>query len=281
MSTPVSLKQLAEGKTDGINKATYFKVRPDLVEFEEGFNLREEGAELDAHIERLYLAMKEGAYIPPIDVSIVDGRVVARDGHCRTRAARRLMSEGIEYMLEARQLRGNEADSVFHMLGSDQGMKFSPLAQGHGFMRLVRYGHDVAAIARRLGLHRATVENGLALVESPVAVQKMIAAGEVSAHTALKAVRAHGTQATAKLAEGVKVAKAAGKKKATAKHIEPKAKKAPAAPPAAPQAAPIAQGVGAPLFELAQRVAALDTSKPLPVLALVSLVQAAKAITGT
>lgn len=67
-----SLKALAEGKTDGFQKAAYFKVRPDVVELEPGFNLREEGAELTEHIERLYHAMKAGAYIPPIDVSVID-----------------------------------------------------------------------------------------------------------------------------------------------------------------------------------------------------------------
>ncbi len=46
MNAPVSLKQLAEGKAEGIQKATYFKVDPDVVEFEPGFNLREEGPEL-------------------------------------------------------------------------------------------------------------------------------------------------------------------------------------------------------------------------------------------
>ena len=35
-----SLKALAEGKTDGFQKAAYFKVRPDVVELEPGFNLR-------------------------------------------------------------------------------------------------------------------------------------------------------------------------------------------------------------------------------------------------
>lgn len=69
-----SLKALAESKAEGIQKATYFKVRPDLVELEPGFNLREEGPELDEHIERLYHAMKAGAYIPPIDVAVVAGR---------------------------------------------------------------------------------------------------------------------------------------------------------------------------------------------------------------
>lgn len=221
MTKQISLKALAEGKADGIQKATYFKVRPDVVEFEQGFNLREEGADLDAHIEHLYHAMKAGAYIPPIDVAVIDGRVIVRDGHCRTRAARRLLAEGVEYLLEARHLRGNDSDAVFHMLGSDQGRHFTPLEQGRGFLRLINMGHAVAEIAARTGMHRSTIENGLALAEAPVAVQKMVAEGKVASHTALKAVRQEGAaKATEKLAAGIKVAEKAGKKKATAKHID-------------------------------------------------------------
>lgn len=221
-----SLKQLAENKTAGIQKATYFKVSPDVVEFEAGFNLREEGPELDAHIERLYLAMKEGAYIPPIDVSVESGRVIARDGHCRTRAARRLIAEGIEYQLEARQLRGNDADAVFHMLGSAQGKAFTPLEQGRGFLRLLRFGFEVSEIAKKTGLHRSTIENGLALAEAPAAVQSMVAEGKVSSSLALQTVREHGTGAAEKLEAAVKTAEAVGKKKATAKHVALKPPKA-------------------------------------------------------
>jgi len=218
-----SLKALAESKTDGIQKATYFKVRPDLVEFEDGFNLRDEGPELDEHLERMYVAMKAGAYFPPIDVSVVDGRVIVRDGHCRTRTARRLMSEGIDVLLEARQLRGNETESVLHMLGSGQGKAFTPLEQARGFLRLIRWGMKVQEIADRTGLHRSTIENGLALVEAPAAVQTMVAAGEVSASVAVKTVRKQGaTKAAETLAAAVQTAKAAGKTKATAKHVEPK-----------------------------------------------------------
>lgn len=217
----LSLKALAEGKADGIQKATYFKVRPDVVELEPGFNLREEGAELTEHIERLYHAMKAGAYIPPIDVSVIDGRVLVRDGHCRTRAALRLLQEGTEYLLEARQLRGNDADAVFHMLGSGQGKHFTPLEQGRGFLRLINMGHTVAEIAARTGMHRSTIENGLALAEAPVAVQKMVAEGKVASHTALKTVRKVGAEkAVETLAKGVKEAEKVGKKKATAKHID-------------------------------------------------------------
>lgn len=169
-----SLKAMAEGKVEGIQKATYFKVDPQLVEFEEGFNLREEGPDLDAYLDSLYQAMKAGAAIPPIDVSVVDGRIVARDGHCRTRAARRLVAEGIEYMLEARQYRGNDADCVLHMLGTAQGKSLTPLEQGRGYLRLTRYGMTVVQISERTGLHRNTIDNWLILAEAPSDIQQML-----------------------------------------------------------------------------------------------------------
>lgn len=196
MTTPVSLKQLAEGKAEGVQKATYFKISPDVIEFEDGFNLREEGAELDEHLERMYVAMKAGAYFPPIDVSVIDGRIIARDGHCRTRTAKRLKKEGVDIMLEARQFRGNEAECVFHMISSSQGKPLTPLESGRGYLRLIRYGLEIPAICARTGVSRTTVENGLILAEAPVAIQQMIVKGEVSAHVAIDMIRKHGSKAT-------------------------------------------------------------------------------------
>lgn len=220
MATPVSLKQLAEGKSEGIQKATYFKVSPDIIKFEKSWNGRDEGADLDAYLLQLYTAMKAGAFIPPIDVEVVDGEVICRDGHCRTRAAQKLVEEGIPYMLEARQIRGNEADMVYHMVGTAAGRPLSPLEQGRVFLRLTRYGQSIAEIATRTGLNRSTIENGLALAGMPVEAQAMVSSGQVASHLALKTVRKHGKAATEKLQEAVKVAKAAGKTKATAKHVE-------------------------------------------------------------
>jgi ParB family chromosome partitioning protein len=287
-----SLKALAEGKTDGIQKATIFKVRPDVVELEEGFNLREEGAELDEHIERLYHAMKAGAYIPPIDVAVIEGRVLVRDGHCRTRAARRLVAEGIDYQLEARQLRGNDADAVFHMLGSGQGKHFTPLEQGRGFLRLINFGHTVAQIAARSGLHRSTIENGLALAEAPAAVQKLVAEGKVASHTALKVVRKEGGEkAVKKLVEGVKAAEAQGKAKATGKHLAepkprgqtkpPKEKAAPTPVKARRADDPeISPAQLAAFLVLAKTVESLDASVPLPPRVVADLVGQARVLVG-
>jgi len=273
MSKSPSLKALAESKTDGFQKATFFKIRPDKIEVEPGFNLREDSAELDAHIERLYVAMKAGAYIPPIDVVCVEG-------HCRTKAALRLLAEGVEYLLEARQLRGNDSDAVFHMLGSDQGRHFTPLEQGRGFLRLIVMGHSVAAIAERTGLHRSSIENGLALAEAPVAVQKMVAEGKVASHTALKAVREHGgAGATEKLAEGVKVAEKAGKAKATSKHIDGPKERGQTLPPVKDKA-PAMRFDAARALTLVERIAALNPLLNLKHEAVAELVAEARAIVG-
>lgn len=219
MTTPVSLKQLAEGKAEGVQKATYFKISPDVIEFEDGFNLREEGAELDEHLERMYVAMKAGAYFPPIDVSVIDGRIIARDGHCRTRTAKRLKKEGVDIMLEARQFRGNEAECVFHMISSSQGKPLTPLESGRGYLRLIRYGLEVPEICARTGVSRTTVENGLILAEAPVAIQQMIVKGEVSAHVAIDVIRKHGSKAVEVLRETLDKAKAGGNSKVTKKHV--------------------------------------------------------------
>lgn len=220
MSKPFpSLKAMAEEKVDGIAKMTIFTVDPDVVEFEEGFNLREEGPELDAHLEALYQAMKAGANVPPIDVSVVDGRVIARDGHCRTRTARRLKVEGVPYLLQARQFRGNDAECVFHMISSAQGKSLTPLEAGRGFLRLLRYNLTVADICRRTGLNRTTVDNGIILAEAPAAVQKMIGSGQVSAQVALDILKKHGTKAEEVLRGIVEKVQGTGVKKVTKKHV--------------------------------------------------------------
>lgn len=213
-----SLKAMAEDKQDGIQKATYFKVDPTVIQFEAGFNLREEGPDLDEHIERLYQSMKAGAYVPPIDVTVEAGVIIVRDGHCRTRAARRLRDEGIEYMLEARQFRGNEVECVLHMVSSAQGKSLTPLEQGRGFLRLTKYGMTVVQIVERTGLHRTTIDNYLLLAEAPVEVQVLINGGVVSSQVAVDAIRKHGKKAATVLKKLVAKVKKEGGTKVTKKH---------------------------------------------------------------
>ncbi len=121
-TAPQSLRLLARNKSPGVSEGTIFKVDPNLIKFEKGFNLRDEGPELDEHIERLYLAYKAGDVVPAVDVTVDEnGVVIARDGHCRTKAAKRVRKDDPTFTIECRQFRGNDADAVIHMLNSGTG----------------------------------------------------------------------------------------------------------------------------------------------------------------
>ena len=205
MSKTTSLKALAEDKAyAGITKSTIFRVDPNLIEFEEGFNVRLDNEETQEHINRLYAAIKAGAFIPPVDVMLIDGKIICREGHCRTKAGQRFRKEFPEYTMEVRQLKGNDVDAVLHMLGTGGGGKpLSPLEQGIGFLRLTRLGLKPTEIAARLGISRVTVDNGLVLAEAPREVQQMISNGEVSSTTAREVLK-QGTESVTALVEKVK-----------------------------------------------------------------------------
>jgi ParB family chromosome partitioning protein len=269
-NTPfTSLRAAAESDLEGITKQTTFRIDPNIIEFEEGFNLRQPGREFDEHVEQLYRAMKAGAFVPPVDVAVSEGKVIARDGHCRTLAARKLRKEEKDYTLECRQLRGNEVDAVLHMLGTGTGGKpLSPLEAGLGYLRLTKMGQTTAQIANKLGISRVTVDNGLTLAEAPVSVQKLILDGAVSATTAREAIK-NGKQGIAALKAAAEQqdatpekTKSGKKKKVTAKKLkgtaaEKKAKKkkktAEQEPPAEPDPANIAVTIPRNIAEEAVR----------------------------
>ncbi len=239
-----SLKLLAEHQGfEGVSKITTFKVDPNLVTFEKGFNVRTEDDLLKEHQEKLFLAIKNGASLPPIDVRVENGVIICVEGHSRTLAARRFKKEMPEYTLEARQFRGNEQERVLHMLGTGNGQKpLSPLESGIGYLRLIKWGMTPQEIADKQGVSRVTIDNNIALAEAPVEVQNLIRSGVVSSTTARDAVKAgpEGVKALVKAAatpetptpDGKKPKKkkvTAAKLKNTAAAKKPKTKRAKAA----------------------------------------------------
>lgn len=281
--THPSLKAMAEDKAlDGVSKETTFSLDPDMVVIEPGFNLRRPGPALDAHLERMYNAMKRGVPMPPIDVIVRDGAVIVRRGHCRTITAQRLKREGIDYRLQAKHYRqGDATEQTYDMMGENMGEPFSPLEQGYGFLRLLNQGQTVAMIAERLHVHRSTVENGLAMVEMPGEAQKLVTEEKVSAHTALKTVRDKGqTKGVEALQKGVQAAEAAGKSKATSKHID-----GPKVPPKPPKARresdPVLSDAKVQrLVVLATKLAALNTLATFRHAEVAELVTEARMIVG-
>jgi ParB-like chromosome segregation protein Spo0J len=214
----VSLKVMAERKVAGIGKTTNFSVNPLIMEVEEGFN----GRPLDPdHVRSIADAYKAGVILPALEVRVENGRVIVVDGHHRLAAAMLAISEGAEILsLDCRQFRGNDADRVMLMITSQQGLPMTPLQLGVQYRKLLGFGWSVAQIKEKGGRSTTHINQCIALAESNSDVQAMVTRKEVAAHTALKAVKKHGSNAGAVLSEGVQVARLAGKSRATEKHME-------------------------------------------------------------
>ncbi|ACD21596.1 conserved hypothetical protein (plasmid) [Paraburkholderia phytofirmans PsJN] len=193
----ISLKQMAEDKENpAVSKLTGFYVDPRILEFEEGFNLRIETKALQASIDALEIAYINGAVFPPIDVKVVDGRVILRDGHRRTRAVLQAIAKGHDARrMEAREFKGNDADSVRHMMGTADSRQLSTLEKGIGYKRLLRMGWTKQEVCADRNVSITHLEQALTLANANSDVQILLADELVSVSAALDALREHGEDA--------------------------------------------------------------------------------------
>jgi ParB/RepB/Spo0J family partition protein len=214
----VSLKVLAERKVEGVNKQTQFKVDPRIVEIEPGFNARPIDRD---HVKAFKESIKAGSVIPPMFVRVEDGRIILVDGHHRETAYCELIEEGFEILaVDVIQFRGNDAERVAHMITTSQGLPLTPLQLGISYRKLVAFGWTIQQIAAKVGKSTTHVSQCILLGESNADVQGMVARKEVAAHLAIKAVKKHGSNAGAVLADHLETARLSGKGKITEKTVE-------------------------------------------------------------
>lgn len=214
----VSLKILAERKIEGINKQTQFKVDPRIIEIEPGFNARPIDRD---HVNAFKESIKNGSIIPPMFVRVDDGRIILVDGHHRETAYLELIDDGFEVMaVDVIQFRGNDADRIAHMITTAQGLPLTPLQLGISYRKLVTFGWTQAQIAAKVGKSVTHISQCIVLGESNTDVQGMVARKEVAAHTAIKAVKKHGSKAGGVLADHLQTARLSGKSKVTEKTVE-------------------------------------------------------------
>ncbi|KVN48786.1 hypothetical protein WT12_08560 [Burkholderia territorii] len=197
MKVHVSLKQAAEDKNDpSVSKRTEFYVDPQELVLEEGFNLRWETKKLKRVIQKYKKAYKNGANFPAIDVEMVDGKKIVRDGHCRTRGALEAIAEGAEIRrVEVREWRGNSAAATLHMLGTADKAELSTLEKGIGYQRLLSFGWTKAEIADKRDVSLPHIEQALMLANAEFDVQEMVAEEMVTVNVAIDALREHGKKA--------------------------------------------------------------------------------------
>lgn len=218
-----SFKQMIQAGE--IKRADAMKVQLDDIHEEQGFNLRIEDEDFEASIRALADYIKAGGVYPALEVRPrPGGGVFVVDGHRRRRALRLARDEGapVEWVSVV-AFTGNDADRTARIITSAEGRALKPLEVALGYKRLAAFGLEPDKIAAKVGKTRQHVDQMLVLANANTDVQKLVAAGGVSAAVAVKVARQHGENAGQVLQQELDKAKAAGKAKVTDGTIKGKA----------------------------------------------------------
>ena len=213
-----------------------YRVDPKTLVEEPGWNVRQAGAELDAHIRWLADSIKtEGVKEPLTCYLKKEGEtesLVVTNGHCRLLATRLAISEGAEILtvpVRVEDRYSNEGDRILSMILRNSGRPLTQLETAEVCKRLLKFGWDMNQVSTKTGYSIHHIQNILELSNAPDELLQIVKDGQVSSTLAGKMVREKGTEEAVKvLKDAVETSKTAGKKKATAKDIEKiKSKKVP------------------------------------------------------
>ncbi|MDE3023306.1 MAG: ParB/RepB/Spo0J family partition protein [Pseudomonadota bacterium] len=210
-----SFKKLIQSGT--IKRADAMKIKLNDIYEEPGFNLREEGSDLEESIFALFEFIMSGGQVPALEVRPREGGGVwIVDGHRRYRAYRRAVTAGapIEY-IPVVAFSGNDLDRIVRIMTSAEGRPLSQLETAKGYRRLAAFGLNSEQIAKHVGKTRQHVDNLLILANANQDVQDLVKSGVVSATTAIETVRHKGEQSGKFLAAELHKAQSIGKKKVT------------------------------------------------------------------
>jgi ParB family chromosome partitioning protein len=221
--------------TDGMTSADLWKCPIDRIVVDPDFNVRIHDADYEAHIRALADSIKVNGFMADKPLAGYVGKddtgadiIILTDGHSRLTATKLAVSEGaeIDVLPMVTKPRGTSMeDLTVALVTSNSGRQLGPFEVALVCKRLVGYGMEPPAIAKRLGYGKAYIDGLLDLVAAPKAVRDLVISGKVSATLAIETLKKHGKAAGKVLTEGVKQATASGKERVTKKHVEAKAKK--------------------------------------------------------
>lgn len=212
-----------------VKKRLAYQILLDDVHEEPGFNLRQEGEELEDSINLLSQFIMEGGKVPPVEVRPrAEGGAWIVDGHRRIRAYHkaRFLGFAVDW-IPVETFTGEEAQRVARIITSQEGKPLTQLEMAAGFKRLADSGLSTADIAKLVNKTRQQVENLLVLQNAPEEVREMVKEGVVSATVAVQETRKHKDKAPEKIKEKMHAAKTTGKKKGKVTAAAIKGKKIP------------------------------------------------------
>lgn len=214
------IKDVAVGRSD------IYRLGLDDIHVKDGWNCREaDDPENQEHIDTLARSIAEIGVKQPLTVYWEDGKAFISDGHSRYFGARRAQTvygadiRSVPVKTEDRY--SNEADRIFSQIVLNSGKPLTPFEQGKVFKRLLDLGWSEKEIAAKAGKSQTWITQLLSLQAQPEAVKSLVRSGAVSATLASAVAKeSHDDGETVeKLTNAVETAKAAGKSRATAKHV--------------------------------------------------------------
>lgn len=212
MAKNTGIAQFSQGRSD------IHLVDPRKLVIKPGWNNRDEGPELEAHIDMLAQSIAEVGVKIPIQVKLENGELVVKAGHCRALATMR----AIEYYkadIKAVKITSvdrfaNDADLILEQIITNSGKPLTVMEEARVYKKLLDMGWNQGDIAKKVGKSNGRISQILAYLEMPQAVQAQVATGTISASLAQSVVKQSETPAAASqaLQEAVAVAKSEGRK---------------------------------------------------------------------
>lgn len=220
----VGLKALSNGRSD------QYRINPYLLNIKPGWNARDLTAVDNAeHVDELAKSIAAIGVQQPLTVYAEGHKVFVSDGHVRHAATLRAIevygAEVKTVPVQTESRGSNEADRILSQITRNSGKPLTPVEKAKVVKQLYDFGWTVEEISAKIGHTVLRVNQLLDLHAAPEAVKALIANGEVSSTLAQQVLNKSGGDGEAALevlTDAVEAAKAEGKDKATAKHVDGK-----------------------------------------------------------
>lgn len=186
---------VAGGNSGSVGETNLTWLALDLIEEQEGFNLRDYSREDTVqHIERLAAAWARSEQFQPLEVKIVNGHCYVRDGHCRLRAAKLAAERGAPIKrLPVIELKGSDQLATVRILTSNEQLKITIIQRARGYQRLREFGFSDGQIAMFVGRTDTSVRESIRLLLLPESVQELLEKGIIKPFLALDLWRKYGS----------------------------------------------------------------------------------------
>jgi len=215
-------------KIAGQSMALVHYVNPFILSIKRDWNARQHSTpENRRHVLQLANSISEVGVLEPLTVYAEDNRFWITNGHCRYLAVMHAINEmGAEIgtvPIKFEDKHSSEADRIASQIVRNSGKKLNPLEMARVVKQLANYGWSHSKIAKLADVSRGYIAQLLSLhATTTPEIEELLNAGKVApSFVARVAYAASSPEEVGRiLKDAVATATAAGKKKASAKHLQ-------------------------------------------------------------